>query len=96
METLGQAGEASVTLNLPHMGAAMTDLLGSRRQPLAGGPTYKFPIRPQQIVTLRFRTESPVAQIKPLTEWDELVPPQKLPALREHLNNVKGHPPRGF
>jgi hypothetical protein len=58
-------------------------------------PTYKFPVRPQQIVTLRFRTDAPVAAIKPLMEWDELVPPNKRAALHEYLPDKKGHPPRG-
>ena len=94
-ESLGQAGSAEVTLNLPHQSAALTDLTGGRAQKLDGGPAYQFPVRPQQIVTLRFRTGAPVAQVKPLTEWDELVPAQKLPALHEYLKNVKGHPPSG-
>lgn len=95
VETLGQAGTAEVTLNLPHTAAALTDLTGARPQKLDGGPTYKFPVRPQQIVTLRFRTDAPVAAIKPLMEWDELVPPNKRAALREYLPDKKGHPPRG-
>src|ERR1019366_7032328 len=95
VEVLGQAGKAQVTLNLPHTSAALTDLTGGRAQKLAGGPTYHFPVRAQQIVTLRFRTAEPVAEIKPLLEWDELVPPQKRPALHEYLPDKKGHPPRG-
>jgi hypothetical protein len=94
-ECLGRAGEATVTLNLPHRGAALTDLVGGRRQPLPDGPKYTFPIRPQQIVTLRFRTAQPVAEIKPLTEWDTLVPEAKRAALRRYLPEVKGHPPAG-
>jgi hypothetical protein len=93
VEVLGQAGTAEVTLNLPHTSAALTDLTGARPQKLAGGPTYKFPVRPQQIVTLRFRTDAPVAAIKPLMEWDELVPPNKRAALHEYLPDKKGHPP---
>jgi alpha-mannosidase len=94
-ECLGRGGEASVTLDLPHHGAALTDLVGGRRQPLSGGPSYKFPVRAQQIVTLRFRTAEPVAEIRPLTEWDELVPEAKRAALRRYLPDVKGHPPAG-
>ena len=95
VEALGQAGNAEVTVDLPHAGAALTNLVGGKPQKLDGGPTYRFPIHPQQIVTLRLRTAAPVDPIKPLLEWDELVPAKKLPALREHLKNVKGHPPRG-
>jgi alpha-mannosidase len=94
-ECLGRAGPATLTLNLPHRGAALTDLVGGRRQPLRGGPRYTFPIRPQQIVTLRFATAGAVAEIKPLTEWDELVPEAKRAALRRYLPEVKGHPPAG-
>ncbi len=94
-ECLGRAGKASVTLNLPHLDAALTDLVGGHRQPLRGGPAYKFPVRPQQIVTLRFRTETSVPEVKPLTEWDEMVPAKKREALRRYLPDVKGHPPAG-
>jgi hypothetical protein len=62
---------------------------------LKAGPEYKFSVRPQQIVTLRFGTAEPVAEIKPLLAWDELVPPAKHAALREYVPNKMGHPPRG-
>jgi hypothetical protein len=94
-ECLGRAGAAEVTLNLPHAQAVMTDLVGGHPQKLDGGPTYAFPVRAQQIVTLRFRTASPVARPAPLTEWDELVPAGKRAALHDHLKNRKGHPPKG-
>ena len=72
VECLGKAGSAQVTLRLPHLDAALTDMLGGNRQPLRGGPSYKFPVRPQQIVTMRFKTADAVPAVKPLTEWDEL------------------------
>jgi len=72
-----------------------TDMLGGRRQPLRGGPTYTFPVRPQQIVTLRFKTADAVSAVEPLLEWDELVPEHKREALRRYLPDVKGHPPAG-
>jgi hypothetical protein len=95
VEAFGLAGEAEVKLNLPHMSATLTDLTGGHAQQLKGEPDCKFPVKPQQIITLRFQTATPVAEIQPLMKWDELVPPAKLPALREYLPNVKGHPPRG-
>lgn len=94
-ESLGRAGNATVTLHLPHREAALTDLVGGSRRPLRGGPSYTFPVRPQQIVTMRFSTTSAVAAIAPLTEWDALVPAAKRPALRRYLPEVKGHPPAG-
>jgi len=110
-ECLGMAGTAEVTLNLPHRGAELTDLVGGRRVGVtprgypglagqargpapAGGPTYRFPVRPQQIVTLCFRTDSTVPDIQPLTSWEPLVPPAKRPALNLRLDK-KGHPPAG-
>ena len=95
VECLGQAGEAQVTINLPHEQAALTDLVGGHRQPLAGGPTYKFPVRPQQIITLRLKTAAAVAAVKPLLDWEPLVPPQKRAALHQYLKTAIGHPPRG-
>ncbi|MBI5820011.1 MAG: hypothetical protein HZA88_13585 [Verrucomicrobia bacterium] len=94
-ECLGRAGKASVTLNLPHLDAALTDLVGGHRELLRGGPTYKFPVRPQQIVTMRFRTKTSVPEVKPLMEWDEMVPVKKREALHRYLPDVKGHPPAG-
>ena len=46
-------------------------------------------------VTLRFKTQTAVADVKALTEWGELVPPGKREALRRYLPGVKGHPPAG-
>ncbi|MCX5676569.1 MAG: hypothetical protein NTX87_16330, partial [Planctomycetota bacterium] len=93
-ECFGYAGTAEVTLNLPHQDARLTDLVGGNAKPLSGGPTYKFPIRPQQIVTMRFRAPSAVPDVKPLTKWDELVPEAKREALNTRID-AKGHPPRG-
>jgi hypothetical protein len=62
-----------------------------RRPP--DGKTYSFPIRPQQIVTMRFKTASVAPDVKPLTEWNELVPEKKREALRRYQPDVKGHPP---
>jgi len=95
VEALGQSGTAEVILDLPHTSAVLTDLTGGRARKLDGGPRFKFPVRAQQIVTLRFRTDAPVAEIQPLLEWDELVPSHKRPALHEYLKDKKGHPPRG-
>ena len=67
-----------LTLALPHGQAFMTDLTGGNAKPLLGGPAYEFPIRSQQIVTLRFQTAQPVEEIQPLLKWDSLVPPGAL------------------
>jgi alpha-mannosidase len=93
-ECLGLAGTAEVTLDLTHRKAALTDLVGGGRQRLAGGPGYRFPVRAQQIVTLRFRTDLVVPDIQPLTNWEPLVPQAKRAALNTQLDK-KGHPPAG-
>ena len=95
VECLGRAGTAEVMLDLPHEQASMTDLIGQNARKLEGGPAYSFPVRPQQIVTLRFRTATAAAKIAPLTKWDELVPEGKRAALYDHRRDRKGHPPRG-
>ncbi len=87
----GNAGNAEVRLDLPHKGACLTDLTGGRRKPLAGGPRYRFAVRPQQIVTVRFGAASAVAVPEPIKQWDALVPAEKLPALHEY-STLKGHP----
>jgi alpha-mannosidase len=92
-ECLGLAGHASIEINLPHKGAALTDLVGKHRQALKGGPKYTFEVRPQQIVTLRLGS-SPVPPVQLVTQWDEFVPKPKLAALHTYLE-IKGHPPKG-
>jgi hypothetical protein len=82
-------------VRLPHGRAALTDLVGGRAQPLAGGPHYQFPLRPQQIVTMRMTAPQPLPDIQPLLEWDELVPPQKLKSLKLYRKECKGLPPSG-
>ena len=94
VECLGRAGMAEVALSLRHTSAAQTDLNGENRRPLSGGTNYTFEVRPQQIVTLRFATSTPVAEPELVTKWDPLVPAEKLPMLH-HYSNEKGHPPKG-
>ena len=93
-ECFGQAGPAHIVLNLPHKAAAITNMTGAEPKPLSGGPRYAFEVRPQQIVTLRFRTAAGVPAPKPLFAWDPLVPEKKLPALHKYSSSLKGHPPR--
>jgi alpha-mannosidase len=95
VEALGCAGEAKVKLNLPHTGVALTDLTGGHAVALPEESDWQFPVRPQQIITLRFRTAEPVAEIPPLLAWDELVPMAKRAALHQYLPDKMGHPPRG-
>ncbi len=93
IECFGLLGDAEVTLDLPHQGAALTDLCGRNPKPLEGeGPTYRFPVRPQQIVTLHFHGASSVDEIKVVTDWEKFVPEPKRAALRAY-GNYRGHPP---
>jgi alpha-mannosidase len=90
-ECMGSGGDAEVALDLPHKGAWLTDLTGGRRKPLKGGPRYRFPVQPQQIVTIRFGAGSAVPVPEPIQQWDDMVPAEKLPALHEY-SDQKGHP----
>jgi hypothetical protein len=94
VECLGIAGTAEIRVAMPHKSAAMTDMLGNRLAALRGGPRYRFPIRAQQIVTLRFGVASAVELPEPLMSWDELVPESKRAALHQY-SQEKGHPPKG-
>jgi alpha-mannosidase len=94
VECLGFSGSAQVQLRIPHTGAFLTDMTGGHRKPLHGGPTYEFPVRPQQIVTLRFGAATEVPIPKPLLAWDPLVPEHKREALNRY-SSEKGHPPKG-
>ncbi len=94
-EWSGAAGTGEVTIRLPHNSARLTNLMGEQGVVLTGGPTYRFPVRPQQIVTLRFDASSGVQEPSPLRNWASLVPSAKQKALKVRLQS-KGHPPRGY
>ncbi|MGH9584693.1 MAG: glycoside hydrolase family 38 C-terminal domain-containing protein, partial [Bryobacteraceae bacterium] len=95
VECTGGAGTARVKLNLPHQSAALTDVIGRTKSVLTNGPEYVFDIRPQQILTLRFKTASSVPIPPPIKAWDPFVPKDKLPALHAYNPNLIGHPPLG-
>ncbi len=95
-ECLGLAGNAEVTVGLPHKRAAMTDMLGKRPVKLDGQGTYTFEVRPQQIVTLRLRTKQAAPPVEALTSWNPIVPPAKRDYLQSFRRpEMKGLPPLG-
>jgi hypothetical protein len=56
---------------------------------------YRFPVAPQQI-TMRFRSDSVVEEIKPILKWDDLVPMPKRAASHQYeYGKNKRQPPRG-
>lgn len=95
VECLGAAGEAEVELMLPHRKAAVTNFMGTPVSALPRSSSYRFPIRPQQIVTMHFETESVLPHPQPVTQWDAFVPADKLQALHAYDPNLIGHPPFG-
>jgi alpha-mannosidase len=95
VEAFGKAGEAHLRVLLPHKGATLTDLAGRHPEKLRGGPEYRLALRPQQIVTIHFRTATSVSEETPVTEWDKFVPEQKLAALHTYDPKLVGHPPFG-
>jgi len=95
LECLGRAGTARLTMNLPHQNATLTDLTGRALSSLPKASSYTFPVRPQQIVTLRFETSVALPEPKPVQSWDAFVPKDKLPALHDYDPNLIGHPPFG-
>jgi hypothetical protein len=94
VECLGSQGMANLTLSLPHTSARITDMNGANPKALPKGTKYTFPVRPQQIVTLRFGTTTAVKETEVVTKWDAMVPPEKLPMLYRY-SGEKGHPPKG-
>jgi alpha-mannosidase len=95
VESLGVEGVAAVALLLPFSKAWVTDMQGGHRKLLEEKVRYRLPVRPQQILTLRFRVGGKaLPEPKMLTEWDSLAPASKRAALHEH-SNEKGLPPRG-
>ncbi len=93
-ECLGIASEAKIDVKLPHTSAAMTDMLGKRPVKLDGRGSYRFKVRPQQIVTLRLQTDQTAPPVKALTSWNPIVPPAKRDYLQTFRRlEMKGHPP---
>lgn len=95
VECLGNAGTATVRLMLPHKRASLTDLTGRERSELPKSETYRIDLKPQQIVTLHFETESALPEAEAVTQWDRFVPAGKLPALHKYSAALIGHPPFG-
>jgi alpha-mannosidase len=93
-EWRGQAAEGQITLRVPHASAFLTNFMGEDPRPLAGGPAYRLPIRPQQIVTMRFDADSAVAVPELVQAWQPLATPNKRMDLGRRLL-LKGHPPFG-
>jgi len=91
VEAQGEAGTAELTVHLRHRRAALTNMMGEKPQLLPVGPSYRFPVRPQQIVTIRLDTDSQVAVPAALRDWSPLVPPEKRKALGVRILTT-GHP----
>ena len=95
VECVGYAGTATVTLNLPHRRATMTDLAGRKGAALPLSQHYTIPVRPQQIVTMHFEVDSTLPETGPIKSWDAFVPKDKLAALHAYDPKLIGHPPFG-
>ncbi|MGH9656326.1 MAG: glycoside hydrolase family 38 C-terminal domain-containing protein, partial [Bryobacteraceae bacterium] len=95
VEWTGRPGTALVWLTLPHESAALTDALGRPKSALKNGGRYTFHVRPQQIVTLRFKTASALPIPPPVKSWNHFVPKDKLSALHAYDSRLIGHPPSG-
>jgi alpha-mannosidase len=88
VECLGLPGTAEVDLRLPHQSAALTDLAGRNAKPLQGKP-YRFDVKPQQIVTLHFKTASALPAPEPIMKWDAFVPSGKLAELHAYSDETR-------
>ena len=95
VECLGKAGHAEVALALPHTKLTFTTLTGEAISTVKKDARYSFQVRPQQIVTLHFHTDSTVPEPEIVTRWDKFVPKEKLPALHAYDPRLIGHPPFG-
>ena len=74
---------------------ALTNMLGDQPSPLASGSEYRFPVRPQQIVTLRLKTKDSAPPVEALRTFDPIVPEAKRVVTRTGFDRpeLKGHPP---
>ncbi len=95
VECLGQAGDAKIKLMLPHRRAVLTDLIGREQSALPKADIYTVQLKPQQIVTVHFATDTALPEAGAITAWNRFVPDEKLPALRKYDPDLVGHPPFG-
>ena len=95
VECLGYPGTARMKLMLPHQRAVLTDLMGREQAVLSKSEIYTIELKPQQIMTIHFATETTLPEAEAVTEWDRFVPEQKLPALHKYDPALVGHPPFG-
>ena len=95
VESNGMNGVAELSFNLPVGQARITNFLGEGTEELKGEGYYSMPVRPQQIVTLRFMVEGRVQDTKPITDWTSFVPDHKRDFLNKYDKDVNGHPPLG-
>jgi alpha-mannosidase len=95
VECLGHSGTASIKLMLPNKQAIVTDLIGREQSVLTKSEIYTIDLKPQQIATIHFATETTLPEAEAVTEWDRFVPDQKLPALHKYNPALVGHPPFG-
>jgi hypothetical protein len=95
VECMGSAGTAEVAVKLPCKNAMLTDLIGRKLSSLPSSDHYRVPVRPQQIVTMRFEVASTLPEPEPIKSWDPFVPENKLPALHAYDPTLIGHPPFG-
>ena len=95
VETNGEKGNAELTVRLPHSGAWLTNMMGEKPERLEGtSGKYRFPVRPQQIVTVRLDTKDAAATPAAVRDWSPLVPPEKRAPL-SHRILERGHPGAG-
>jgi len=93
VECKGKSDKVQICFDLPHNEVALTNLLGKERKVLKGGPDYTFDIRPQQIVTLRLKTNGSVNAVKALRNFDSVIPPIKLDYMKTFRKpEFIGHP----
>jgi len=102
VECFGIAGDATIRVTLPHTSAALTNMMGEQPVTLASrsrqgdGAEYQFAVRPQQIMTLRLKTNDSAPAVQALRTFDPVVPEAKRAATRNGFDHpeLKGHPPR--
>ncbi len=95
VECIGISGTAKIEINLPVLGnPRLTNFMGEGDEILAtNNDQYLIPVRPQQIVTIRVKTQSNVGAIVPLKDWSLLVPEHKRKFLQKYDKTLIGHPP---
>jgi alpha-mannosidase len=94
-ECADRKGKVEFEIDLPNKEGRITNFLGKGDDVIySDGKIFSMNVRPQQIVTVRVKSNDFVEKVIPLTDWTPLVPEGERAYLNKYDKSWVGHPPR--